>query len=323
MCSSDLSIAHPSALRLMFTSGLDATYACWATRIAARSQASPVLPHLVVGGAYFAGAYGVNVGRVGSSGQLQGLANGEILAMSDQLVSVPDVDRGSAVDDWLAASASRAAERATGDGRKNLLSAYGQALERSRRVKDMADQLDFSGTDEFASELDIAVRALELGVARCVSVAHPTRDDQMAYDSHAINDRTTSPLFESMFQELTRLMETLAATESPSGASLADETVIVVLSEMARTPTYNQSDGRDHWPCTSAMIIGPGVAGGRSYGEWDEEMYGQPVDLASGDSDDAGEYLGPEHLGATLLALAGVDEADMDLPAGPIRGLLA
>jgi uncharacterized protein (DUF1501 family) len=307
----------------MLTSSLDTTAADWATRVAAFGQVEHVLPHLVVGGAYFAGPYGVHVGRAGSAGQLQGLASGELLAASDIAVSVPDETRATAVDDWLAAALQRATARAKGAGKNTLLASYDKALDRARNVRAMADDLDFTGSPSFTSELEIAVRALELGVSRCVSVAHPDRESQMGYDWHAINDQMSSPLFESLFADLDNLMDMLTTTIGPSGAPLADETVIVVLSEMARSPLYNGSNGRDHWPCTSAMIIGSGVNGGRMYGEWDEQMYGKPVDLATGDADQDGTWLAPEHLGATLLALADVDPAEAGLTVGPISGLLA
>ncbi len=237
------SIAHPSALRLSLTSSLDATQADWATRIGAFSTSDSVTPHLVVGGCYYAGRYGVHVGRGSTSGQLQAL-------------------------------------------------------------------------DE---QIDVAIMALENGVARCVTVG----DSLLDYDSHAVNDELQSPLFNSLFLSLETLMDRLAAATSPSGASLADETVVVVLSEMARSPTYNGSNGRDHWPCTSVMIVGSGVAGGRVYGGWDSLMYGQPVDLASGDIAEGGTWLAPEHVGATLLALADVDPADTGLSVGPIGAVLA
>jgi uncharacterized protein (DUF1501 family) len=317
------SIAHPSALRLSLTSSLDATQADWATRIGAFSASDPVIPHFVVGGSYFAGRYGVHVGRGGTSGQLQALASGELLLQSDVSVRAPSVARAAAVDSWLAAAASRATDRARGAESRRVAEAWERALERSERLKLMADQLDFSGGPTLDEQLDVAIMALEQGVARCVTVAHPSRDSMMNYDSHAVNDQFQSPLFDSLFTSLDTLMDRLATTTSPSGASLAEETVIVVLSEMSRSPTYNGSNGRDHWPCTSVMLLGSGVAGGRMYGAWESGMYGQPVDLASGEPSESGTWLGPEHVGATLLALADVDPGDTGLTVGPIGAVLA
>ena len=317
------SIAHPSALRLSLTSSLDAAQADWATRIGAFSTSDPVIPHFVVGGSYFAGRYGVHVGRGGTSGQLQALASGELLAKSDIAVAAPSAARAAAVDAWLAGAADRAAERASGAESQRVAAAWQRAVERSERLKGMADLLDFSGGPTLDEQLDVAIMALEQGVARCVTVAHPARDSLMDYDSHAVNDQFQSPLFDSLFRSLDGLMDRLALAASPSGASLAEETVVVVLSEMARSPTYNGSNGRDHWPCTSVMIVGSGVAGGRVFGGWDSSMYGQQVDLATGDATEGGTWLGPEHIGATLLALADVDPADTGLTVGPIGAVLA
>ena len=47
--------------------------------------------------------------------------------------------------------------------------------------------------------------------------------------------------------------EMLDASPGVYAPTLAEETVVVVLSEMGRTPGINGTDGKDHWPWTSAM----------------------------------------------------------------------
>jgi len=84
-----------------------------------------------------------------------------------------------------------------------------------------------------------------------------------------------------------------------------------VLSEMGRHPQINDSGGRDHWTYTSAMLLGAGVRGGQVIGELDEDFQGRPVDLVTGEARDDGTGLVPGHLGATLLALGGVDPGDV------------
>jgi hypothetical protein len=97
---------------------------------------------------------------------------------------------------------------------------------------------------------------------------------------------------------------------------------VVVLSEMGRHPQENLQAGKDHWTFTSAMLVGPGVAGGRVYGGFDDYAMGRPVDLASGQPHDGGEALTGAHLGATLLALGDVDPAPHTDGAGPVLGML-
>jgi uncharacterized protein (DUF1501 family) len=51
---------------------------------------------------------------------------------------------------------------------------------------------------------------------------------------------------------------------------LLDETLIVVMSEMGRTPKVNPQGGRDHWTsCFSVLLAGAGIKGGTVYGASD------------------------------------------------------
>jgi uncharacterized protein (DUF1501 family) len=53
---------------------------------------------------------------------------------------------------------------------------------------------------------------------------------------------------------------------------LLDETLIVVLSEMGRTPKINGNGGRDHWTyCYSVFLAGAGIRGGTVYGASDAQ----------------------------------------------------
>jgi len=51
---------------------------------------------------------------------------------------------------------------------------------------------------------------------------------------------------------------------------LLDETLVVMMGEMGRTPKINPNGGRDHWTfCYSVVLAGAGVRGGSVYGESD------------------------------------------------------
>jgi uncharacterized protein (DUF1501 family) len=53
-------------------------------------------------------------------------------------------------------------------------------------------------------------------------------------------------------------------------ASLLDETLIVILSDMKRTPRINANGGRDHWTnCFSVLLSGGCVRGGSVHGASD------------------------------------------------------
>jgi uncharacterized protein (DUF1501 family) len=51
---------------------------------------------------------------------------------------------------------------------------------------------------------------------------------------------------------------------------LLDETLVVVTSEMGRTPKVNANGGRDHWThCYGTMLAGGGIKGGTVVGASD------------------------------------------------------
>src|SRR5262249_20112646 len=62
---------------------------------------------------------------------------------------------------------------------------------------------------------------------------------------------------------------------------MLDDTLVVVLSEMGRTPKVNGRAGRDHWVGTyPAIFAGAGVKAGAVYGRSDQtgaDVAGDPV----------------------------------------------
>jgi hypothetical protein len=115
----------------------------------------------------------------------------------------------------------------------------------------------------------------------------------------------------------------LEPISGPAGGSLLDETVVVVFSEMGCHPLLNVDLGKDHWTVTSAMLIGSGVAGGRSYGGYGEDFEGAPIVPSTGKVHDSGVSMVASHLGATLLALGDVDPGPFLPGIEPITALIA
>src|SRR5439155_5779883 len=63
-----------------------------------------------------------------------------------------------------------------------------------------------------------------------------------------------------------------ALLEDLDGHGLLDETLVVVLSEMGRTPKINKDAGRDHWTyCFSVLFAGAGIHGGTVHGASDAQ----------------------------------------------------
>jgi hypothetical protein len=317
------SIAHEICTMIALTGSTSGFAPDWPALIAA-GGADRTLPHLVLGGPSFPGDLGVAVARTGAAGQLEALLSGSIVDWSDTAVAGISQPAASAVDRYLlrrAAGRNSISRSLTDDA---LSAAYEESLSRAVDLKDYRYVMDFTGGTDLASQGAVAVDALRLGLSRCVTLGYTGSAAGLGWDTHADNDDTQSLLFEGLFQGLGQLMALLATTEGESGGSLAEETVVVVLSEMGRTAQLNATAGKDHWPYTSMMLLGPGLTTDRVVGGFDEGYSGQDIDLASGElADSGGHILTAESVGATLLALAGLDPAEHLSDASPIEGILS
>jgi uncharacterized protein (DUF1501 family) len=85
--------------------------------------------------------------------------------------------------------------------------------------------------------------------------------------------------------------------------------VVVVGSELGRFPVLNTNEGKDHWPETSFMIMGPGIntGGGKgaSFGTTGTFMEGKKMNKTTGKPDEAGSHVRIDDVGTTLLGIAG------------------
>lgn len=125
------------------------------------------------------------------------------------------------------------------------------------------------GNTLFGNSALVGRRLIERG-ARFVNVTFdlyesPILIDYDAWDTHrnnfAILKDNKLPVFDQVY---TALLEDLEAR------GLLDETLVVVTSEMGRTPRVNGSAGRDHWTfCYGSMLAGAGVQGGAVVGASD------------------------------------------------------
>jgi hypothetical protein len=131
--------------------------------------------------------------------------------------------------------------------------------------------LDRYGRTLFGHSTLIARRLVEAGV-RFVNVTWDLFWDRIqvdfdAWDTHTRNFHILRdnklPWFDLTY---TALLGDLA------DRGLLDETLVVVMSEMGRTPKINGNAGRDHWTyCYSVMLAGAGIRGGSVYGASDAQ----------------------------------------------------
>jgi len=312
------SIAHENCLKWQMTGSTSEGSSDWPAILgAARADAYPI-PHMVVAGPSFPGALGSAVTRTGSSGQLAGLLSGDVLGWSDTPTRAPSTRAGDVMDRYLDRRAAAAAAAAAGGKDAAWFEAFAASTGQSMDLKNLQGVVDFGSASSFSAQARLAVDALAQAVSRCVTLSF----SYYSWDTHVANDLYQSLNFEMLFSGLNDLMDQLAATPGELGGSLADETVVVVLSEMGRTPQLNAGEGKDHWPYTSVLFTGPGLSGNRVVGGYDSLYYGRSVDPTTGELDDNGVQISASALGATLLELCDVDPAEFLAGVSPIPGVL-
>ncbi len=123
------------------------------------------------------------------------------------------------------------------------------------------------GRHIFGQSALVARRLVESGV-RLVQVNFVRRDDGrggQGYDSHSVPP--SPPHLAWCKEELLPPTDLAfsALVEDLDDRGLLDETLVVLMGEFGRTPTFNKNGGRDHWPgCYSLVLAGGGLAGGHT-----------------------------------------------------------
>lgn len=269
-------------------------------------RAMPV-PYLVLGDVAFTGPYAVSAARVGGTNQLIELLDGDgggaAGSAGEAAVRAALSDReAELMRQYAAASAERArAVRGAQGYNRRRVDDFAEAMERGEQLRKMRRFGKRGETQSFGAQIDVALEALGQDLSQAVML-----NTRMAWDTHGDNYRQ-GEMHEAMFGELARLVDELKARPGrEAGTRLIDDTALVVLSELGRTPRmYN--GGKDHWPVTSAMVIGAGVTGGVVIGATTAGSEAVAVDLQTGLASEGGVKPMYSHLGAGILRLCGVE----------------
>lgn len=151
--------------------------------------------------------------------------------------------------------------------------------------------------DPLSQQVEIALASFKAGV--CVS-ANLTIGQ---FDSHQKNDEDQMKLLPRFLASIDYL---LRRTEE---LQIREKLVLVIQSEMGRTPTYNNGNGKDHWSIGSIMFLGPGIRGNRVIGATDEGQFVIPINAHTLQLDrDNGIRVRPEHIHLALHELAGISD---------------
>ncbi len=148
---------------------------------------------------------------------------------------------------------------------------------------------DTYGRHLYGQSCLMARRLVEAG-ARFVTV-HYDCVNGYSWDSHRSSQDLEKHLIPTFDQALAALLNDLEER------GLLDETLVVAMGEMGRTPNANGKWGRGHWSTLfPAVLAGAGIRGGKIYGETDRDA-AYPIERPTS----------PEDLAKTVYYALGVD----------------
>jgi hypothetical protein len=151
--------------------------------------------------------------------------------------------------------------------------------------------------ERLSQQAEIALASFKAGV--CVSA----NLDIGQFDSHANNDRDQMKLIPEFLAGIAYLLRRAGELK------IREQLVVVVQSEMGRTPNYNTGNGKDHWSIGSVMFLGRGIKGNRLIGATDEKQFAVQLDpKALKLEKEKGIRVRPEHIHEALRELAGIAE---------------
>jgi hypothetical protein len=151
--------------------------------------------------------------------------------------------------------------------------------------------------ERLAQQAEITLASFKAGV--CVSANLSIGQ----FDSHANNDPDQMRLIPEFLAGIAYLVRRAEELK------IRDKLVVIIQSEMSRTPNYNKGNGKDHWSIGSIMFMGRGIRGNRVIGATDEKQFSVPIDPGSLNCDAAkGIRVRPQHLHTALRELAGIAE---------------
>jgi len=313
------SIAHQACRVRLITGTGDSTRPDVVSIAGHRLGADLPLGSVDFSGLGVSGHLAASTGRIGRNSQLKALIDPQSrFAAPDGAdwtlpLMEPSDDEHARVQAHITRRAERFRER-YGLGEHNQQAVDGLLESMARRERllreagPIVDGLELGVLPTLRAQAELT--ALMFSNKLCQSV---TLQNYANWDSHYFNP-VQHGLFDSFFASLDVLLETLDAS------GLLDTTLIVVASEMTRTPKRNATGGKDHWAHSSAMLIGAGVHGGRTFGATDDNLESMPMELSTGEVHDGGQLMKYDNFAAGVLTAMDVDPGDWLPGVTPFTG---
>ena len=129
----------------------------------------------------------------------------------------------------------------------------------------------------------------------------------LQWDTHTFNLDLQRKMSEAFFPVLARFLDELAIRRNSRG-TLASQTLVVVASELGRSPRLNDRKGKDHLPEIPMLFWGPGVktgdevGPGARFGAVGRRMESLPINQTTGRESASGARPTLNDVGTTVLA---------------------
>lgn len=158
-----------------------------------------------------------------------------------------------------------------------------------------------SALDGAAGQALIAAQAITQNISQAVSISLTGSVDHHDDDWETVH----APTLRGAFNALADLIAYLESKPLGQGTYL-DKTIILCISDFARTPGINARGGRDHHLFSSCLVAGGGIQGNLVIGETTESYEGQAIDPDTGELDPAGVIVRPPDVHATIFKAMGL-----------------
>ncbi|MAB89997.1 MAG: hypothetical protein CMJ90_11120 [Planctomycetes bacterium] len=302
---------HSPCSRYMATGKLDSLeYPTFAALVAACHGSEAPLAFLTFG-QYSATGNLVPMSRVPYLSSLKRLANADGVDGNPRSFYSDDFVRDRIEETLKAQRAARESKPRLPRLKRAQSMLYAAQLN-SKALKRITPYIPTSqGKGRLPLQADIALASFKAGV--CVSANLSIGQ----FDSHANNDPDQMKLIPEFLAGIDYL------ASKAEELKIREKLVIVIQSEMGRTPNYNKGNGKDHWSVGSIMFMGAGIKGNRVIGATDDKQFLVPINPRSLATDkDNGIRVRPEHIHAALREFARIEKHEfckrfpLDAPVG-------
>lgn len=286
---------HSPGARYMATGKLDSlAYPTFAALVAACQGPDCPLAFMTFGNYSNTGNI-VAMSRVPYLASLKKIANADGLDGSsttlyhDRFV-LDRIDQAIAEQNQSRAAAPRLPRQERAENMLYAAQVNSKALERvTKYIPDTVSK------ERLPQQAEVALAAFKAGV--CVSANLSISQ----FDSHTNNDTDQMRLIPEFLAGVDTVLNRAEELQ------IRDKLVVILQSEMGRTPVYNKYDGKDHWSVGSMMMLGARIRGNRVIGASNEKQLAVPLDPARLVCDpEKGIKLRPEHIHTALREFAGI-----------------